>query len=612
MKKIFSLVAALLMLGVVLSLDYSDDNSAVEINEDVCCEDDNRVVDSLLNTMTLREKVSQLIIVAISSGNSPKNKKLQERLVSEYGIGGLIVMDDDLTLSMARVNELQSKSKFPLLVTIDGEWGVSMRYDEYPKYPYQMQLGALTDDSLIYKMGKCVAAEAKDLNIYVNFAPTVDINNNPNNPVINTRSFGEDKEKVAKFGAAYMRGMQDGGIYTSAKHFPGHGDTNVDSHHGMPILTFDKERLEDVELYPFRELIAQGADMVMVGHLSIPSLDSTGTPASISKPIVTGLLKEQMGYDGIVITDALGMKGVSELMSPPEVTLEAYKAGVDILLMPEDVPQSISEVVRYVKKDKKREAELDAKVKKMLSLKVKAGMFNQGYTPIIDTLGLDNMAQKKDHLALIEEISKRSMTMVVNHNGTIPISLKKGFRRLKKIGYLGYKADSVSRVFGNTLRQYADVDTFYLDYTVDYTSQPEYVNKLDSVRKILDGYDEVIVGFHKVDTRPHYNFGIDTLCSDYFDKWSGEKGLIGVYFGSPYALDKLPWHSRFKAFVVGYHHNIFNNSAAAQLLFGGIPAQGVLPVGTSLYPVGTSMKTCPKEWKGKRKEIFITFDLENN
>lgn len=536
-------------------------------------------VEEILKTLTLREKIAQIIIISMDSQNSPARKFTQDSLITYEHLGGLIVMDDDLTLSMARVNELQSKSKLPLIVSIDGEWGVGMRYDEYPDYPYQMQLGALSSDELIYQMGRYVGEECKDLNIYINFAPTIDINNNPNNPVINTRSLGADKEKVAKFGTAYMKGMQDVGVYTSAKHFPGHGDTNVDSHYGMPVLTFDKERLVDLELYPFRKLISEDVCMVMVGHLSIPSLDPTGTPASISKPIVTGLLKEQMGYDGIVITDALGMKGVSELMEPKEVTLAAYKAGVDILLMPGDVHNSISMIEDYIRSGEGSEAELDEKVRKMLRLKVQAGMFDKGYTPIVDTTVVDAQARNVEHLALIEQLCKNSITLIKNDDNILPLN---DLNR-RKIAYLGYKADENARAFGDMVQRYAAVDTFYLE-----NGAP--LEELKAMRKRLAKYDDVIMGVHTINHRPHKNFGIDTVCVDYIAEWSAEQELIGVYFGSPYALNKLESHSNFKAFIVAYDNTEINNRAAAQLIFGGIPAQGVLPVITDKYPLGHGVK----------------------
>ena len=285
-------------------------------------------------------------------------------------------MDDALNPAVDRVNQLHRMAEIPLLVTIDGEWGASMRYPELHAFPRQMQLGALTDESLIYEMGYAVGKECRDLNIHVNFAPDVDINNNAENPVINSRSFGENRDIVARYGAAYMEGMRDAGVCGSAKHFPGHGDTNADSHKTLPVLPFSRERLDSLELYPFRYLIDKNVGMVMVGHLEVPVLDSSGTPASISRPIITGVLKEQLGYDGIVITDALNMNGVSNRMEKKFVPLEAFKAGVDILLMPEDVEASITEIEKAVKRGNVSIADLNEKVRKMLRLKAEAGLFD--------------------------------------------------------------------------------------------------------------------------------------------------------------------------------------------------------------------------------------------
>lgn len=261
-------------------------------------------------------------------------------------------MNDPLDGAIKRLNEFHAMAKTPLLVTIDGEWGLSMRFDEIPVFPRQMQLGALSSDSLVYEVGKAFGEECNKLNIHVDFAPDIDINNNINNPVINTRSFGEDREKVAKYGIALSKGMASMNVAGSAKHFPGHGDTDVDSHKGLPVLNFTKSRLDSLELYPFRQLIANGVDMVMVGHLEVKALDETGTISSISRRIVTDLLRNEYGYDGIICTDALGMDGVAKAsgLDQAHVALEAYKAGVDILLMPEDVENTLDLISNAMKR----------------------------------------------------------------------------------------------------------------------------------------------------------------------------------------------------------------------------------------------------------------------
>jgi len=244
-----------------------------------------RKIDEIISRLTVREKIAQLFIVSFSS--DPRNSSTieAEALIKKEGVGGLIIMNSGLTSGANMINRLQSLSKIPLLVTIDGEWGVAMRFDSVVQFPRQMQLGALTDESLVYQMGAAIGRQSKRLGIDVNYAPTIDINSNPRNPVINTRSFGESPEIVAKYGKAYMLGMKDAGVLGSAKHFPGHGDTEDDSHHTLPLLNFSKERIDMLELYPFRALIEAGVDMVMIGHLQIPSLDSSGRPSSISKQL---------------------------------------------------------------------------------------------------------------------------------------------------------------------------------------------------------------------------------------------------------------------------------------------------------------------------------------
>ena len=366
-------------------------------------------IDSLLGTLSRREKIAQLIIEAIDSKEDPALRARQEQWIRE-GLGGLIVMDDGLVDNIQMVNELQTLARIPMIVSIDGEWGAAMRYFEYAAFPRAMQLGALGDETLVEQAGRVIGEELHALKIFVNYAPVIDINNNPKNPVINTRSFGEDREKVARLGAAYVRGMQSAGVWGSAKHFPGHGDTDVDSHKGLPVLTFNRSRLDSLELYPYRRLIDEGVAMIMVGHLSIPALDSTGTPASISKPIVTGLLRNELGYNGIIITDALGMQGVAE--GNANAALLAYKAGADILLMPQDTRETIDALDAAFRKGELDEADLDTRVRRVLQLKERAGMLAPGYSPMVDTAGLVQRAKQPESEALIQELCDRSMTVV--------------------------------------------------------------------------------------------------------------------------------------------------------------------------------------------------------
>lgn len=539
-------------------------------------------VDALLAAMTRREKIAQIIIVAIDSGESPDARSEHARLVRE-GLGGIIVMDDGLAPCMQAVNELQSQARIPLLVSIDGEWGASMRFYEYAFFPRAMQLGALNDETLLEQTGQAIGEELREIKIFANYAPVVDVNNNPRNPVINVRSFGEDPERVARLGAAFVRGMQRAGVSGSAKHFPGHGDTDVDSHLGLPVLPFDRARLDSLELYPFRRLIAEGVDMVMVGHLSVPALDATGTPASISKPIVTDLLRREMGFQGIIITDALGMNGVS---GQGNAAVAAYKAGVDILLMPRDPQATIEELDTAFRKGELDPDELDARVRKMLMLKKKAGMLAAGYTPYVDTSGLLLKTVRPKTDVLIQQLCDRSMT-VVRGKLRRPLTLfrRMAFTTRPKVAYVAYNATTPeSAAFEKELSRHGRVMRF--DLPVDATPQ-----QIDSVGALLKGYRKVIVGIHAGDPvprtgGPRRQASIDPECFSRMADWSRKHRLYGVYFGNPYDLDHLNDYNRFKTFIIAYSDTHFNNIAAARALTEYRSAKGTLPVRAGGLPAG--------------------------
>ncbi|WP_237708846.1 glycoside hydrolase family 3 protein [Gillisia marina] len=261
-------------------------------------------VDSIMKTMSLEERIAQLIMVAAYSNRGEEHKQEILKQVKKHKIGGLIFFQGGPVRQVKLMNEYQAASKVPLLSAIDAEWGIGMRLDSTVSYPFQMSLGAIQNNSLIYEMGVEVAKQIKRVGLHLNFAPVVDVNNNAANPVINFRSFGENKFNVAEKGIAYMRGLQDNGVLPTAKHFPGHGDTDTDSHYALPRITHSRARLDETELYPFREIIKAGIGGVMVAHLDIPALDSTGVPSTLSKPIISGLLKDELGFQGLIVTDA--------------------------------------------------------------------------------------------------------------------------------------------------------------------------------------------------------------------------------------------------------------------------------------------------------------------
>lgn len=550
-----------------------------------------RQVERTLKKMSTREKVAQLMVSQTDSYIfSDKHALLTDTLVGIEGIGGLLIIQDSLPRYLNRMNELQAMSKVPMLVSIDGEWGPSMRFGEFPFFPQQMQLGALSDDSLIYEMGLAVAEQCEMVNIHINYAPVVDININPKNPVIHARSFGEDRDKVTQFARAYMQGMQDGGIVACSKHFPGHGDTEVDSHKGLPVLPFSRERLDSMELFPFRDQIKEGVKMVMMGHLHIPALDSA--VSSISYPIVTGLLKEELGFDGVVVTDALTMKGVSENMESADIALAAYKAGVDILLKPGDIIASIDRLEEAMKSGECDIEDLNNRVRKVLKMKAEFGMLDRGYSAHVDTTDISNRVKKEAHIALTRELSEKTMTLVDNKAGMIPLDAS------KRIAYVAYNAKHIP-----LHREYGDIEglsgynpaTGMVDSTtmmyqhllkngngkgeVHYFTLDKKSSKADivAVEKHLKDYDVVILACHD----PRGRSRKDLIHADHVDilgKLVKKHHPILVHFGSPYGLAELPWMEELGGVLVGYQDSENNQRAAAKVLTGEIEAQGVLPV----------------------------------
>ena len=346
-------------------------------------------VDALMEQLSIREKVAQLFVIEISREPSDATRALQDSLIRDYGVGCLIIMRGPVGPFIERTNELQSLAKLPLLVATDAEWGAAMRFAEYLPYPRQRILGRLEGrrgERLLYQMGRNVGRELRDLNIFVNYAPVADACPDPYDPSDGQRSFGSDPQMVGDFSAAYMHGMQDEGIYACAKHYPGHGATTVDSHYEMPVIHYDRARLHSVEFAPFRTLFDEGVEMVMVAHMSIPVIDSTGVPMSISAPCMKDLLRGEHGFRGTVITDAVGMQGVAAGRTPLEVNTSVYRSGSDMILMPDDEKLSIDAIADSVETGVWPLEELDKKVRRVLTLKARAGFFDEGFDPQVHDL----------------------------------------------------------------------------------------------------------------------------------------------------------------------------------------------------------------------------------
>ncbi|HEX6171787.1 MAG TPA: glycoside hydrolase family 3 N-terminal domain-containing protein, partial [Chitinophagaceae bacterium] len=351
MKKIFFIVAVF-----ISSVSFSQYRSRLSVD---------KWVDSVFNSLTPEQRIAQLMVIRAHSNLGADHIAKVTRDIQQYNVGALCFFQGGPIRQANLTNFYQGIAKTPLMVTIDGEWGVGMRLDSVTKYPYQLTLGAMDNQRLVYEMGLAVGEQCKRLGIHVNYAPVVDINNNPNNPVIGYRSFGEDKYKVSQFGIAYMKGMQDAGIMACAKHFPGHGDVDVDSHLDLPVINKNRQQLDSMELYPFREIFKAGIGSVMVAHLSIPSIDATEHVAtSISKNSVTGVLRNDLNYEGLIFTDALEMKGVAKYFPGGVISVEALIAGNDMLCLPEDVGKAIDAIKSAISENRLSWDDVNEKVRK--------------------------------------------------------------------------------------------------------------------------------------------------------------------------------------------------------------------------------------------------------
>ncbi|MDA7803029.1 serine hydrolase [Crocinitomix sp.] len=523
--------------------------------------------DSVMASLSPDERIAQLFMVAAYSSKGIDHEKAINKLVAEYKIGGLIFFKGSPIKQAQLTNHYQQIAKTPLFIAIDGEWGLSMRLDSTVIYPRQMLLGAIQDEQLIYQMGQQIGEQCKRMGIHINFAPVIDVNNNAANPVINNRSFGENKENVAKLGLAYMRGMQELNVLACGKHFPGHGDTDMDSHKSLPTIPHNFARLDSLELYPFKKLINQGLASMMVAHLYIPSLDATEDQASTLSPkIVNGLLKDSLGFEGLIFTDALNMKGVSSYYKPGEVDVKAILAGNDVLLFPEDVPVGIRKIKEAIAKGDITQKEIDEKCLKILKAKEWADL--DTYQPI-EIKGLIRDLNQPTYNGLNNSLAKASLTLIKNQDSILPF---KDFNQHKNL-YLNIGGTS-NNAFKSTMELYAKFDMLQIPRSLSAAEE----------QKLLEGslaYDRIILAFHRTNNNPKRNFGITKQAIAIHNVLSKRQAVITVLFGNPYVIDGFGNIDSTKAFLVAYQDNDLTQAAAAQLLFGGITPEGKLPVGVS-------------------------------
>ena len=524
--------------------------------------------DSLMQTLSLDEKIGQLFMVA-ANGRDTNEEYYQmiDSLIENYGLGGLIYFQAEPHNHNLLVNRFQSKSTIPMMNGIDGEWGLAMRIDSLKPFPWNMTLGAIQNNELLYDMGAAMAQECKTMGIHFNFAPVVDVNSNPLNPIINARSYGELPLNVTEKGLALMKGIQDAGVLACAKHFPGHGDTESDSHKTLPVINHTKARIDSVDLVPFKKLIDAGVASVMVAHLNIPSLDSTENRASTLSPyVVDTMLRQQMNFSGLAFTDALNMKGVSSFYDTGELEVAALLSGNDVLLFPEDIPSAFTAIKQAFVDSVLTIGRINESCHKILKAKEWLGLTS---AVVLDTLNVLERAQGNEARFLMQQLEEAALTLVKNTDNHIPIVQLKN----QKIAVLTL-GDSNSESFVTQLKRYTDVHTF--DTSMDEASD----------------FDRVIISIHKSNASPWKSYKITQLEKEFIREFSKETAVSLVVFANPYSLLNADYLSEVKAVLLAYQNSNTMQSLAAQSIFGAVNVNGKLPVSLSEeFKAGLGLET---------------------
>jgi len=556
-------------------------------------------VDSVFKSLTPAQRIAQLMIIRAHSDKGPEHVAAVVDLIQKYNVGGLCFFQGGPVRQALLTNQYQKIAKTPLLISIDGEWGLGMRLDSILNFPRQMMLGAMPNSKLVYDIGRAIGEQCKRIGIQVNYAPVVDVNNNPENPVINDRSFGADKYKVAEYGIQMMKGMQDAGIMACAKHFPGHGDTKTDSHVGLPIITKSIEQLDSLELYPFKQIFATGVQSVMVAHLYIPSIDNTPNLAtSLSPKNIATLLQKKLGFKGLVFTDALEMQGVAKFFTPGDLAVKALQAGNDVLCLPGDVPASIAAIQNAIKKGTLYQQEINDKVKKLLHAKYDLGL---SHLKPIDTKNLIDDINAKT-AALNAKAAQEAITLLAyNNKKTFPLKKYTAdatkdpglFPTLrKKVAFVGLGLEEAN-TFAKQVNHFYQTDNYFLSYN---TSAEKFATILQKI--IQQKYDAIIVGIHNYSRRPANSYGISTTARQFIDGIEQVENASLFYFGNPYAIAS---HSIKSNLLVCYEDDSITQQVAAEMLMGNDSPKGKLPVSiNALYPVGKGFAI---ESESKKKQF---------
>jgi len=547
------IIILILLLYIYYSPTYAGDPPFVEYKYDTW-------VTETLDRMTIEEKIAQLMIITAYPNQNEASKLKVIEQIKEYKPGGVLIMQGFPTKTATWINQFQDVTRIPLLMAIDGEWGPAMRIDSTINYPYAQTIGAIQDTTFVYEMGRDIGSQLKQLGIHMNFAPVADINTNPKNPVINFRSFGEDKKNVAEKAWMIAKGMQDVGVIPVAKHFPGHGDTKTDSHKALPILQHSKSRMDRIETFPFRYLSDKGISGIMSAHISVPSLDRTGKPASISKNIVTDYLKDEIGFNGFVVTDAINMKGVRTETGRTE--LEALQAGNDLIEFVPDISKAIKEIKNALDNNEIRIEDIDKKCRTMLALKRWLNLHE--YQPT-KTKNLTSRINSPYYEVTNRKLIKGSFTILQNIN-TFPIQNLESHN----IATLTIGANEIS-TFQQTIRKYTKTDQFFLSKTA---SEKEWLQ----LRKKLENYSLVLVGMEGINIYPSKSYGTSEIQKRATEELVQDNNAIFVFFGNAYALKQFNNIQHAKGLILAYQNNQLTQELAAQAIFGAFDISGKLPV----------------------------------
>ena len=543
-KNIFTYLFILIFAN--LSAQYFPKNAPKNLEQKA-----EKYADSLYQQLSLDEKIGQLYIVALYNNRGEEEIQKTRNLVEKEKIGGLILMQDNAEKHIQLLNEFQGKSKVKMMIGIDGEWGLFQRFPAAHKFPWAMTLGAIQDNSLIYEMTSKIAEDCKRMGIYWDFAPVVDVNTNPANPIIGNRSFGSDINNVIAKGLAYAQGLQDNGVLASMKHFPGHGDTDTDSHLDLPVVSHNLERLNSVELAPFKALLDKKIGGVMVAHLYVPALEKqSGIPASVSYEVITNLLKNTYQYEGLIITDALNMNAVAKKFPAGELDLRAFKAGNDIMLFSQDVPNGKALIKSALEKGEISENRLAESVKKILKTKYLLGLQN---LKSINSENINEDLNNASHAELSEKLYSNAITLLKDEKNLLPLSCSETYY------YLPLE-EAPFQTF---------VENLNLGTTVKLISKNEIAQ--------IPENSTVIVGFHKDNSTAYKSYKISQESKDILAELSKKQNVILDVFGSPYALKDIDI-TKISTVLVSYENNDLSMKASAKAILGKTKISGKLPV----------------------------------